>query len=220
MYDRDYLMRLISQTTTMLGRLMGLKEQKKQEEAMTLIDEFLSRELRLRSRLALGLSDEDLLQMLSVGGVPNYESVAILAVFLKEEGDLLSGTGQTGDAVPRYEKALRLMLRVLEEHGPVQGLGLEERVGQLLGRLAPYEKAAATKRAVWRWHESQGRYAEAENLLYELYEDEGATPEEGRSFYERLAKLSDEELEKGDLPRSELLEGRRQWDALAGETAS
>lgn len=220
MHERDYLMRLISQTTVALGRLMGLKEQKKHDEAMELIDEFLSREMRMRTRLALGLSDEDLLQMLSIGGVPNLESVAILAAFLQEEGDLLYATGKPGDAIPRYEKALRLLVHALREGGPVKGLRMEERIRELAARLAPYEIASETKRSVWSWHESQGHYADAENMLYELYEDQAVTSKEGRSFYERMERLDDGALERGGLPRSELREGIEQWIKLAGETAS
>lgn len=220
MYDRDYLMRLISQTTTMLGRLMGLKEQKKHEEAMELIDEFLSRELRLRTRLALGLSDEDLLQMLSVGGEPNLESVAIIAAMLQEEGELLDDTGRIGDAIPRYEKALRLMIRAYLMGGEVKGLRMEERVRALQRRLAPYMVSPETKRSVWSWQESRGQFAEAENTLYELYDEQAVTETEGSAFYDRLEELGDEALERGGLPRPELEEGRRQWTKLAGETAS
>lgn len=220
MFDRDYMMRMISQMAAAMGRVMGLKEQKKHEEALLEIDEFLSKELRMRTRLALGLSDEDLVQMLSVGGTPNYESVAIVAAFLQEEGDILSETGRTADAVPRFEKALRLMLYVLRGNGPIKGFDLEERAERLLGNLAPFETSAETKRAVWGWRESEGRFADAEDLLYELYDQQGVTPDEGRSFYERLERKSDSELEDGGLPRPELWEGRRQWDTLAGETTS
>lgn len=220
MHERDYLMRLISQTTVALGRLMGLKEQKKHEEAMELIDEFLSREMRMRTRLALGLSDEDLLQMLSVGGVPNLESVAIIAAFLQEEADLLHETGHAGDAIPRYEKSLRLLVYAYREGGPIKGLRMEARIREMIGRLGPYEITSGTKRSVWAWHESQGQFADAENMLYELYDEQAVTSEDGRSFYERLERLEDERLERGGLPRSELREGLEQWIKLAGETAS
>lgn len=214
MYSRDYLMRLISQTTSMLAQIMGLKEQKKHEEAMNLIDEFLNRELRLRTRLALGLSDEDLLQMLSVGGQPNLEQVAMVAAFLQEEGELLEEEGRQADGLLRYEKALRLMLYVLREGGEIPALRLTERSERLIRILAPFEKEPETKRAVWRYRESGGDWAEAENLLYELYDDGAATEEDGVAFYDRLAEKDDDLLEQGGLSRQELEEGRRQWLSL------
>lgn len=220
MYDRDYLMRLINQTSVMLARIMGLKEQQKPEQALEEIDEFLGKELRMRARLALGLSDSDLIGMLSVGGVPNPEMIGTLAVFLHEEGDLLRESGRANDSLPRYEKSFRLIVRVLATNGPIDGLKLEERAETLLAKLAPYEAASTTKRAAWSWLELSGKYADAENALYELFELKAVTSEEGNAFYDRLSELADKTLAAGGLPRAELDDGREQWNLLAGETAS
>ncbi|MBN2982610.1 DUF6483 family protein [Cohnella algarum] len=220
MYDRDYLMRLINQTSVMLARIMGLKEQQKPEQALEEIDEFLGKELRMRARLALGLSDSDLIGMLSVGGVPNPEMIGTLAAFLHEEGDLLRESGRANDSLPRYEKSFRLIVHVLATNGPIDGLKLEERAETLLAKLAPYEAASTTKRAAWSWLELSGKYADAENALYELFELKAVTSEEGNAFYDRLSELADETLAAGGLPRAELDDGREQWNLLAGETAS
>ncbi|THF77506.1 DUF6483 family protein [Cohnella fermenti] len=220
MYSRDYLMRMITQMTQMMGQLMGLKEQKRNDEALALIDEFLNKELRLRTKLALGLSDEDLLQMLSVGGLPNMESVAMVAIFLQEEGEILEGQGSVHDSLPRYEKALRLMLYVLRESGPIKGFELERRSAQLIERTEPYERMPETKHALWLWYERERRLADAEDLLYELHDGGGVRFEAGMAFYERLERLEDAELEEGGLSREELAEGKEQWRLLAGETVS
>lgn len=210
-------MRLISQAALVLGRSMGLREQMKPNEALDLIDEFLSKELRIRTRLAMGLSDEQLLQMLTVGGVPNAESVAVIAAFLQEEADLLTDLGQEDQALPRYEKALRLNLYLLRDNVDIQGWNLSERANSLLKAIAPYRIDTGTKRAIWSWHEANGRFADAENVLYELADDSGITAIEGENFYSRLALHSDERLASGGMPRDELEEGRRQWQALMKE---
>jgi len=158
-----------------------------------------------------------LLAMLSVGGVPNPEMIGTVAVFLQEEGDLLFETGRLDESLMRYEKALRLMVHVLRENGPIDGLRLEERADELAAKLAPYEVAPATRKAAWEWSERAGKYADAENMLYELYEIKAVTPEEGGAFYDRLEALDDALLEKGGLPRAELRDGKRQWSKLAGE---
>lgn len=215
MFERDYLMRLITQAAKALGAIMGLKEQQKKEQALTQIDEFLSRELRMKTRIAMGLSDEDLLAMLSVGGVPNPESTAIIAAFLQEEAELLEDSGRSGESVPRFAKALRLNLYVLRESGEIDGWDVTARIERLLVSLAPYLWDAETIRAVWQWRESCGQWALAEDLLYELREQAGIEITEGMAFYDRLAAQSDESLTAGGLPRSELEEGRRQWAAAA-----
>ncbi len=210
-------MRLISQAALVLRRSMGLREQMKPNEALDLIDEFLSKELRIRTRLAMGLTDEQLLQMLTVGGVPNAESVAVIAAFLQEEADLLAELGQEDQALPRYEKALRLNLYLLRSNVEIQDWSLVERVQSLLKAIAPYRVDVETKRAIWGWHIDRGSFADAENLLYELAGDSGVTAQEGEDFYDRLASNSDEQLESGGMPRDELEEGRRQWQALMKE---
>jgi hypothetical protein len=219
MFERDYLIRLLAQAGLVLGKAMGLRQEQKQKEALDLIDEFLGRELRLRSRLAMGLSDEDLLSMLSVTGSPNAESVAVVAAFLKEEAELLNDLGQTEESSPRWAKALRLNLYLLRQDKEIEGWDIHEHVNYLLSVLSEYQLDIETKRAVWQWHETNGRFTDSEDLLYELQEEGGVSPAEGEAFYDRLSDLGDSVLESGGLPRSEMEEGRRQWGALMKENA-
>lgn len=215
MFERDYLMRLITQAAKALASIMGLKEQQKKEQALEQIDEFLSKELRMKTRIAMGLSDDDLLSMLSVGGVPNLESTAIIAAFLQEEAELLDDLGRSEESVPRFAKALRLSLYVQREAGEIDGWDLAPRIERLLASLAPYVWDAATARAVWQWREASGQWAMAEDMLFELRELDGIELNEGMAFYDRLAEQDDESLAAGGLPRGELEEGRRQWAAIA-----
>ncbi len=219
MFERDYLIRLLTQASLVLGKAMGLREQSKQKEALDLIDEFLERELRLRSRLAMGLSDEDLLSMLTVTGTPNAESVAVVAAFLQQEAEPISDLGLTEQSVPRHAKALRLNLYLLRHDMEIEGWDIRLSAEQLLEALSPYELDNDTKHAIMLWHESNRQFTDAEDLLYELQEDGGISPEEGDAFYERLSAYSDSELESGGLSRTEMEEGRRQWSALMKENA-
>lgn len=220
MFDRDYFMRMINQMSVAFGALMGLKQQGKHEEALQLIDDFLSKELRLRARLALGLSDADLIQMFSSGGRSDAEAIGAIGAFLQEEGDVLADMGRDSESLPRLEKALRLIGYVLRTHGPVEGLDLERRMERLAAGPAFAEGSPQTLRAAWQWQEFAGRYADAENSFYDLFDTGDAEPEEGRDFYARLEALGDEELRQGGLVRDELREGMRQWNNLSKETAS
>lgn len=217
MFERDYLVRLLGQAGLVLGKAMGMKEQRKHKEALDVLDEFLGRELRLRSRLAIGLSDEDLLSMLSVTGSPNAESVAIVAAFLQQEADLFDDLGQEEDSVPRYEKALRLNLYALRNGLEVEGWDIRGRIEALLAVLSVYETEVSTKQATWQWYETEGRFSDAENVLYELGEAGAIAAIEGDAFYERLAGLDDSVLEEGGMPREEMQEGRKQWSAFMKE---
>lgn len=220
MFDRDYFMRMINQMSVAFGALMGLKQQGKHEEALLLIDEFMSKELRMRARLALGLSDADLIAMFGGGGRSDAEAIGAIGAFLQEEGDVLADMGREAESLQRLEKALRLIGYVLRTHGPVEGLDLERRMERLVDGPARLDGSAQTLRAAWEWQEHAGRYADAENSLYDLFDAGEAGTDEGLSFYERLKAFDDEALGRGGLSRDELREGVRQWNNLTKETAS
>ncbi|MNP71789.1 hypothetical protein D3C76_1682280 [compost metagenome] len=65
------------------------------------------------------------------------------------------------------------------------------------------------------YEESEGRYDQAENALYRLFQDGVATKEEGIAFYERLLSIDRERLEQGGLPEQEVREGLQSWMAAA-----
>jgi len=130
---------------------------------------------------------------------------------------LLHDLGETGESVPRYAKALRLSLYMLRHGMEVEGWDVRARVLELQKALEPYEPDTETMRAIWQWHEAEGRLADAENTLYELADKQAVTKAEGDEFYERMAACDDDALEAGELTREELEEGRRQWSALMKE---
>lgn len=217
MFERDYYIRLLTQAGLILGKVMGLREQNRQQDALVVMDEFLGKELRLRSRLAIGLTDEDLLSMLTVTGAPNAESINVVAAFLQAEGELFSDLGRTEDSVPRFTKALRLNVYMLRHDMELEGWDIHARIVRILEALADYQLDSATLKAVWYWHEASGRFSAAEDLLYELQEAGDVTADEGNAFYNRLTGHEEIALEAGGLPRDEMEEGRRQWNALMKE---
>ena len=62
-----------------------------------------------------------------------------------------------------------------------------------------------------------GRYAQAEDLLYELLEAAPGSKQmvvQGVSFYQRLLQKSNQELITGNLPRAEIEEGLAELKVL------
>ena len=59
------------------------------------------------------------------------------------------------------------------------------------------------------YYEQQGAYAAAEDVLFDMLEDDDsdAARATGREFYSRMLSLTDDELEAGELPRDEVTEG-------------
>ena len=71
-------------------------------------------------------------------------------------------------------------------------------------------------RRLFAYLEDRGLYATAEDALYEwLDQDEAAAIPEGIAFYDRLSKKTDADLERGNLPRTEIDEGRNKLQSRA-----
>ncbi|SDT16114.1 hypothetical protein SAMN05444162_3275 [Paenibacillaceae bacterium GAS479] len=201
MFQRDYFMRMIEQMAQVSGSLLGLRKTGKQEEALQVIEELLDKHFRMNARLLRSLSEEDLIRMMSRSGEPDTAMLHALALLFKEEADLLGDLGREAAAFQSRLKSLHLLLRI-------SSLGAEpnpdDTAEEQLRMLLPYELPTATKRLVAGWREEQGKYAQAEDLWYELQDDGQLQPGELDEFYNRLLPLSDEALERGGLSRSEL----------------
>src|SRR5438270_455843 len=77
------------------------------------------------------------------------------------------------------------------------------------GALETFELPQKTKLAVFSYFESKGKYARANDMLFEMIEtgedlvDAGVVGQ-GRVFYERLRSKSDTELETGGISREKV----------------
>ena len=51
MFERDYFMRMIGQMAQVMGQMMGLRKERKQEEALLIIDDLFNQQFRLNAKL-------------------------------------------------------------------------------------------------------------------------------------------------------------------------
>lgn len=207
MFRKDYLLQMVEDMVEMVGKVFGLKQQKKYAEALWEIDDLLSKNFRLNSKLLNSLSTEDIIDMCRLGSVIEADKLQSIARLLEEEGGIYLDMGQTDEGLTRLMKSLHLYL-FADLHGADHSmLKLPERVAELKGQTRSYRLPAKTDKLLFGYEEEQGRYAEAENALYRLLDQHEITEEEGLAFYQRMMARSDEELEAGSLPRAEVQEG-------------
>jgi tetratricopeptide (TPR) repeat protein len=93
-----------------------------------------------------------------------------------------------------------------------------DRVEALIDKVESYDVPYDTRWRLFRYHERMGRYADAEDDLYELLDadpESDALIDEAVAFYQRLLALKDHELLLGGLPREEVQAGME--DVLARE---
>ncbi|MBD2872369.1 DUF6483 family protein [Paenibacillus arenilitoris] len=207
MFQRDYFMRMIEQMTEAIGQIMQLRRDRKQEEALLLIDDLLESRFRLSSKLVRSLSDEDLMKMMTTNGVVDTDMLAAIAVLVLQEARLQGDLRREDESYAAALKALQLFIRLslLGEGSPLADP--KAHIGELLEKLSPYELPSSTKRLLMEWHEAEGRFDQTENIMHELLDDEALRPEAAAGIYRRLLLQSDEKLEAGGLPREEIEQG-------------
>jgi tetratricopeptide (TPR) repeat protein len=203
-YQRDYLMRQIEQVGQMLAHILGLAKGGRGEEALGMFDEAYKPLIGVGSRVVAVLDDGQLVDLLTSGSNPDLRRVALALELLKAEADLYQGAGQPGEAALRYRRALALAgcLAARSERLLDQRLA-----GELLERAGTLELSAAQRLAVARVLEALGRYADAEDALFELIDDRPGDPgpvEEAIAFCQRLRPLEPERLTAGGLSPAEV----------------
>ena len=197
-------MRQIEQVGQMLARILGLAKGGRGDEALGMFDEAYKPLLGVGSRVVAVLDDGQLVDMLTSGSNPDMRRVAMALELLKTEADLYAGTGQAGEAAVRYRRAVALAgcLAARSER-----LLDRELAASLLERAEELELSAAQRLAVARVLEALGRYADAEDALFELIDEDPEDPEPVEAaiaFCQRLRPLEPEQLVAGGLSPEEV----------------
>jgi tetratricopeptide (TPR) repeat protein len=197
-------MRQIEQVGQMLARILRLAKGGREDEALGMFDEAYKPLLGVGSRVVAVLDDAQLVDMLTSGANPDMRRVAMALKLLKAEADLYAGAGQAGEAAVRYRRAVALAgcLAARSERLLDRDLAAD-----LLERAAELELPAAQRLAVARVLEALGRYADAEDALFELIDEAPGDPapvEEAIAFCQRLRPLEPEQLAAGGLPLEEV----------------
>ena len=92
------------------------------------------------------------------------------------------------------------------------------KIAFLASKLSGFLVPEAAQRKLFVYYEIRGDYAQAENMIFHLAEGGAAdAPAMGAAFYERLQAQSDEELERGGLPREEMEEGFEAFEELTAQ---
>ena len=188
----------------MLAAIMGLAKAGRGDEALGMFDEAYKPLIGVGSRVVAVLDDGQLVDLLTSGSNPDLRRVALALELLKAEADLYQGAGQPGEAALRYRRALALAgcLAARSERLLDQRLA-----GELLDRAGELELTVAQRLATARVLEALGRYADAEDALFELIDERPLDPgpvEEAIAFCQRLRPLEPERLVAGGLSPAEV----------------
>ncbi len=210
MINRDYILRMIEQLSRALSRALLLKDAKEYIEAVT--------EIKKAGKLFLGLSpdamdrlsDQDLLRLWRVGDDLDAERCALAAQLFKVEGQIYEDRGDEDGATTSYMKSLSMLtetINFLKEKIPHE---LLQSVDFLTDKIDFATLPFRYQENIFKTYWTIGEFAKAEDILFEMIEQDSSFSKQGERFYEQLLKRTDAELERGNLPRSEVIQGLEQ----------
>ncbi len=228
MFRQDYIMRTIRVFIDALILLIRSRRDQDYHRARSIIAQTWEDIFGLSTASVMALSERTLLSMLMKRSGGAVDTALMAARLFKEDGTLALADGQEDDGRILYLKALNCYLEIAVEptigtedfrwiSEDISSTGLvtdpHEAIGELLGLLENVELPVSTSMLLFRYFERYGKYARAEDILFQVMDDIPAEPEIARlglAFYERLESTEDDCLERGGLPRDEVREGREQ----------
>jgi len=212
MLREDYILSWIRRYLQWMAELFGLVRAQNHELALRRIDMILRTLLEVGPDSVTKLTDGEILARLTLGDPPQLvqEKFVVLAAVLEQLGIVFLDKNQPEIARDCFVKALHLIVGLklrgstpqLLEHAPTL-----ERLTERLRHMVVPERTWASLMLLF---EREGKYAKAEDALFTLLDsapDNREAIELGIEFYKRLGVLSDEALEAGDLPRTEVSSG-------------
>ncbi|MGE5350485.1 MAG: DUF6483 family protein [Acidobacteriota bacterium] len=210
MFERDYILRLIEQLTQVLSKILFSKGAKNLDEAKELVRQAYPNMLGLDPDLIRAMSDVEIINFLKITGSTQYERCLMIAELLKEEAsidELMHGEGNE-ESVLIYFDSLSLFLEAFINKDELMTERFMKDMESVIEKVGGFQIPPEIAEKLVRYYEIQGRYADAEDVLFELTESgEPGYLQKAEKFYLRLMEKPEEELEKGNLPKEEVLEG-------------
>lgn len=208
-FQQDYLLRMLQDVAGLMTRIVRMRRQGENEEALALLVGESSRLSGIPESLVYALSDDDLVNTLQARGVLETERCYALAELFREEGEIYLDRNQPDEASLRLTKAVRLYTVALRHAEPESELIQLDGLRDTLRHLSATELSDASLEALLEELMSRGAYDLVDNALYELLETpEGrlAHRERAEALYRQILRASDYAMSQANLDRSEIEE--------------
>ena len=210
MSQRDYILRVAEEFGRALAQVLYNREIKDYAAAQKLIDEQCKQAFGMGIGFMRSVPEKTLLSMLTSFDTLDAEKCWLLAILLKAEGDIYQDHENAGESYYSYVRSLNLVLEVLLLDTTISSRDVVPELENLLSRLGEFELPARTKLLLFRYFDQAGKYARAENVLFEMLEagdPDGAILARGTAFYQQLKRKSDAALSAGNFSREQVEEG-------------
>lgn len=207
-WQQDYLLRMIQDLNIFMSRIVRLRREAHPEEALELLTGESSRISGIPPTLVYALSNDDLIQTLTVRGALEPERCFAIGELFREEGLIYDEMGQEEEASARFAKAARLYTEALRhatpEHDQITLDGLRETLQHLHATWLDENSLDLLIETLIE----RGALEVADNVVYELreHDEEGWQVDRARRVYRAILDQSDYTLSRAGLERSEIEE--------------
>ena len=208
MIRKDYIMRMIEQLAQVMAKVMSYKQAQNFERAEEELNLAAEQFFGLKPELLDSMSAEDLISFLQLDHVLNSQKCLILAEILRGKAELAELTRDPAKTDQVYSKSLRCYLQAFTVDRDLRKRETTEKIDFLLNKTKNNKLSPDFQFRLFRYCEQVGRFAKAEDILFDLAESRHPNIySEGVSYFKRLLAKSDDELIRGELPREEVEEG-------------
>lgn len=163
-------------------------------------------------------SFEGICEFIDRGQEFNEEKYISLGVLLLLQGKLSKAENKENEAITYYEKSLNSFYRIYEDDETLAEKYINDAIEDA-NELIKYNLSIEMDQKILKIYEVNGNFDKAENTLFYMLrksENDKMIILEGMKFYNRLKKLENEELIKGNLPMEEVEEGIRELERRLG----
>jgi hypothetical protein len=212
MIQRDYILRMIEEFRRVVEAIMAYRSEGRWQEVVGTVDEQFQRWIGVSAQEAANLSETDLTARLMRGEATQVvrDKMLFLIRLFKEAGDAAVAQDRMKEGHNLLLKGLELRVGTYWGEEPSEDADFATPVEAFTGALAGTPIPPRTQAMLMHHYERTGGFAKAEDALYALLEaapDSLEVVDWGITFYERLQGRSNDALDAGNLPRSELEAG-------------
>lgn len=217
MIKNDYTSIMLNELYLTLDKLKKLKKEKNLDKSMDLINDSLKQFLGLRFETIDILPYKDLMSIISSSAKINVAKSIVLSELLKEKANLYELKGESIKSFNTYIKSLNIFIELILRENKLCTEEFFNKIDEIVYITGQYELPLYSKSLLFQYYEVKGEYSKAEDMIFEILDenkDNKETIKKAKDFYERLKCKSEEELEKGNLPLDEVLDGLNQLNNL------
>jgi hypothetical protein len=205
-FQQDYLLRMIQDLSAFMTRIVRLRREQKDDEALLLLADETTKLSGIPPSLVYALSDDDLIETLQARGAIESERCYALAELFREEGSVYAERGEPGEALLRLSKAARLYAEALSRAEGKDTTPSIDGLRAILRLVHAADLPVATVDLLIEELLDAGVFDLADNVLFELLEDAPSDDvvQLAIEAYRIMLTASDDELAGANLARGEI----------------